>query len=135
MGIFIAILVVYCFFQLNRGGNNGMFTKLKAVWFKAQYGEGSVVKVTRDCVRPSSGIRLRVTFKSRFLRTNKENTALVRVPREFTTASESVQDAVLVEILGREGISVRSIESTEEADDTVLEVVTPKGTSKNQPFS
>lgn len=34
MGVFFAILVIYCLFQLNRRGNNGMFTKLKAIWFR-----------------------------------------------------------------------------------------------------
>ncbi len=68
MGVFFAILIIYFLFQLNRGGNNGMFTKLKAIWFEAQYGEGSVVKATQDCIRPHSGHLFRVTFKSRFLR-------------------------------------------------------------------
>lgn len=119
MGVFFAILVIYCLFQLNRRGNNGMFTKLKAVWFEAQYGEGSVVKATQDCIRPHSGILLRVSFKSRFLRRHKEGPALVRVPREFITASEVIQDAVLAEILGRFGISVSAITMIEEVEESI----------------
>lgn len=117
MGVFLAIIVVYALFQMQRGGNNGMFTKLKAIWFEAQYGEGSVVKAGRDCVRPRSGMELSVSFKSRFLRRAKEDTVLVRVPREFAAASESVQDAVLAEILGRDGISVSNILSIEEVEE------------------
>ena len=119
MGVFFAIQVIYCLFQLNRRGNNGMFTKLKAIWFEAQYGEGSVVKATQDCIRPHSGILLRVTFKSRFLRRNKEDSTLVRVPREFLMASETVQDAVLAETLGRSGISVSAITTIEEIEETL----------------
>jgi len=122
MGLFLAILAIYCILQLNCGGNNGMFTKLKAIWFEAQYGEGVVVRSTRDCLRPHSGIRLRVTFRTRILRKTKENSLLVRVPREFAAASEAVQNAVLAEILGREGISVSVIESIEEAYEAFPDV-------------
>lgn len=117
MGVFLAIIVVYALFQMQRGGNNGMFTKLKAIWFEAQYGEGSVVKACRDCVRPRSGMELSVSFRSRFLRRAKEDAVVVRVPREFAAASESVQDAVLAEILGRDGIFVSSILSIEEVEE------------------
>jgi hypothetical protein len=99
MGVFFAILLIYFLFQLNRRGNNGMYTKLKVIWFEGQYGEGSVVNATQDCIRPPSGILLRVSFKSRFLRRNKEEPALVRVPQEFIMATEVIQDAVLSEIL------------------------------------
>ena len=95
-----------------------MFTKLKAAWFEAQYWEGAVVKATRDCVRPHRGICLRVKFKSRFLRRSSENLVLVRVPYEFASASETVQDAVLVAILGRDGLSVSSIDSIEEVEES-----------------
>lgn len=122
MGVFFSILIIYFLYQLNRRGNNGIFTKLKAIWFEAQYGEGSVVKATQDCIRPHAGIRLRITFTTRFLRQNKENAALVRVPREFATASEPVQDAVLVEILGRDGITASSIVSVEEATEPLPSV-------------
>lgn len=117
MGFFIAILVIYCVYQLNRGGNNGMFTKLKAVWFEAQHGEGSVVKATLDCIHPHSGILLRVKFSARFLRRNRIDTVLIRVPRAFAAESETVQDAVLAEILGRSGFSVGSIDRIEEVEE------------------
>lgn len=119
MSIILGILVVYFAFQLSRGGNNGMFTKLKATWFEAQYGEGSVVKATRDCPRPYNGMRLRVKFKSRFLRRNKEDTVLVQVPYQFASAGEATQDAVLAEILGRAGLSISAIESIEEVEETL----------------
>ena len=120
MGVALAILAIYLMFQLNRGGNNGMFTKFKAMWFEAQYGEGAVVKPLQDCGRPRSGYHLRVKFKSRFLRRNKDNVAVVRVPKEFMAASETVQDAVLIEILARDGISAGSIDSIEEAGEAPL---------------
>lgn len=120
MGVFFAILVIYGLYQLNRGGNKTMFNKAKAIWFEAQHGEGTVVKATRNCIRPHSGILLSITFKSRFLRRSKEDTVMVRVPRAFYTASESVQDAVLVEILARDNISANAIVSIAEVDEKEL---------------
>ena len=120
MGVFFAILVIYGLYQLNRGGNKTMFNTAKAIWFEAQHGEGTVVKATRNCVRPHSGILLSITFKSRFLRRSKEDTVMVRVPRAFYTASESVQDAVLVEILSRDNISASAIVSIAEVDEKEL---------------
>lgn len=120
MGVFFAILVIYGLYQLNRGNNGSMFNKVKAIWFEAQHGEGSVVKTTRNCVRPHSGVLLRVTFKSRFLRRSKEDTVLVRVPQAFYSANESVQDAVLVEILARDNLSVSQIIAIEEAEEAPL---------------
>lgn len=98
-----------------------MFTKLKAMWFEAQHGEGSVVKATKDCIRPHSGILLRVKFSARFLRRNRVDTVLVRVPRPFTAVSEAIQDAVVAEILGRNGLSVNSIDSIEEVKESLTD--------------
>lgn len=103
MGVLIAIVLIYMAFKLHQG--SGAMSKLKAMWFEAQYGDGRVIPRLAECVRVPRGVEhglfLTVTYRRRFRLQADDECARVWVPGAFMRLSPDVQDALLLMILRR----------------------------------
>ena len=117
MGVFIAIVLIYLVFKLNRG--SGAMNKLKAMWFEAQHGDGRVIPRLAECVRVPRGVEhglyLTVTYRRRFRLQADDEYARVWVPEAFMGLSPEVQDSVLLMILRRGHVYAAGIGGVEES--------------------